>query len=63
VGYGAGNKEVPNMPNVLRIVIGELIDVWASRRQNYSFKNKTDNTTCKIVGYTVNKLLQEFLNT
>ncbi|MBI4712013.1 MAG: LarC family nickel insertion protein [Planctomycetes bacterium] len=54
IGYGAGQIELPNQPNVLRVIVGDLIldtkdTVWA-------LETNIDDTTPQVMGYLSDKL-------
>lgn len=35
VGYGAGNRDLPNQPNLLRVILGEVEDHALSERAHH----------------------------
>lgn len=56
VGYGAGTKDFAEMPNVLRIVLGESCDALLSD-EVYVIETNLDDTTGEVIGHTVDRLL------
>ncbi len=59
IGYGAGSKDFPEMPNVLRIVVGEPVDYGLLRDNIYVLETSVDDVTGEVIGYTMDKLMQE----
>lgn len=59
VGYGAGTKEFPQMPNCLRIVIGESEEGGLIEEEITILETNLDDVTGEVVGYSVDKLLAE----
>jgi uncharacterized protein (TIGR00299 family) protein len=59
VGYGAGNKDFEEMPNVLRITIGKSPKETKLRDEIAVLETNLDDVTGEIVGYTLDKLLEE----
>ncbi len=56
IGYGAGTRELPTMPNVLRIVIGEMV----SKREEDStviIETNIDDMNPEIYPYVIETLL------
>lgn len=58
-GYGAGTKEFKEMPNCLRITIGEPTDKGLLKDEIAVLETNIDDVTGEIVGYSVEKLLLE----
>jgi hypothetical protein len=58
-GYGAGMKDFAEMPNVLRITLGESLDYKLLRDEILVLETNLDDVTGETIGYTVNRLLQE----
>ncbi len=57
-GYGAGNADPPNLPNVLRLVEGELLQ--ESAKDEVSILETTvDDVPGEVLGYTTERLLLE----
>lgn len=59
VGYGAGNKDFPQIANVLRITLGKPLENAACKDQIAVIETNVDDVTGEIVGYTIDKLLFE----
>jgi len=59
VGYGAGTKDFEEMPNILRIVLGEPLDYNLSRDEIVVLETNLDDATGEIIGHVVDKLLAE----
>lgn len=59
VGYGAGTKEFPQMPNCLRIIIGKPEEGVLLEEEITVLETNLDDVTGEIVGYSVDKLLAE----
>lgn len=59
VGYGAGTKDFPEMPNVLRITLGEEFDYGLLCDEIYVLETNLDDVTGEIIGHTIDRLLQE----
>jgi uncharacterized protein (TIGR00299 family) protein len=58
VGYGAGNTDPPNLPNVLRVVEGDLIENEAQDEVSI-LETAVDDIPGEVLAYTTEKLLQE----
>ncbi|MDR2773782.1 MAG: nickel pincer cofactor biosynthesis protein LarC [Tannerella sp.] len=58
-GYGSGTKELPTIPNLLRIVQGEAV---AGKKQEEDtvtvIETNIDDTTPEILGYVMERLLE-----
>lgn len=59
VGYGAGYKDFEEMPNVLRITIGEPLENWLLKDEIAILETNLDDVTGEIVGNSVERLLRE----
>ena len=59
VGYGAGTREFVEMPNVLRITLGEPCDFGLSTEEVYVIETNLDDASGELIGYAMDKLLQE----
>ena len=59
VGYGAGEKQFKEMPNCIRITIGKPVDEGLQKDEIAILETNIDDVTGEIVGYTVDKLLNE----
>lgn len=56
IGYGAGTKEIPGMPNLLRIMMGELEPGYTSD-EIVSIETNIDNMNPEIFPYVIEQLL------
>ncbi len=54
VGYGAGSNDNPNIPNLLRIFIGETSDQESD--EMWIVETNIDNMSGEILGYVMDKL-------
>jgi uncharacterized protein (TIGR00299 family) protein len=59
MGYGAGTKDFVEMPNVVRITMGELLDYQLLKDEIFVLETNLDDVPGEIVGHTVDRLLQE----
>jgi uncharacterized protein (TIGR00299 family) protein len=58
-GYGAGNKDFADIPNVLRIITGKPVENSFFNDETAILETNLDDVTGEIIGYTVEKLLKE----
>jgi pyridinium-3,5-bisthiocarboxylic acid mononucleotide nickel chelatase len=60
VGYGAGSKDFKDAPSVLRMTIGNTLGNQDFFKDEIAIlETNLDDTTGEIIGYTVDRLLQE----
>ncbi len=59
VGYGAGDKEFAEMPNILRITMGKPVENPLLSDQIAVLETNLDDVPGEIVGYAVDRLLEE----
>jgi len=59
IGYGAGAKDFAEMPNVLRIIMGESLDDLLLKDEIVVLETNLDDVTGEVIGHAVNKLLRE----
>lgn len=59
VGYGAGTREFAEMPNILRVTLGEPCDFGLSRDEVCVIETNLDDVTGELIGHVMQKLLQE----
>lgn len=59
VGYGAGGKDFPEIPNVLRIVTGKPLENCLMKDQVAVLETNVDDVSGEIVGHAVDRLLAE----
>ncbi|MFA5795205.1 MAG: nickel pincer cofactor biosynthesis protein LarC [Candidatus Brocadiia bacterium] len=55
-GYGAGTTEIPNQPNMLRVLIGEAAPKTDSDTA-WVLETNIDNATGQVIGYLMERLL------
>ena len=58
-GYGAGNKDFAEMPNVLRITVGKAFDTWLLKDEVAVLETNLDDVTGEVVGNSVERLMRE----
>jgi pyridinium-3,5-bisthiocarboxylic acid mononucleotide nickel chelatase len=56
IGYGAGTKEIPETPNLLRVVVGELSNEY-DRDELISVETNIDDMNPQIYPYLIERLL------
>lgn len=56
IGYGAGSNDNPNIPNLLRIFIGETTDHEAD--EMWIVETNIDNMPGEVLGYVMDKLFE-----
>jgi len=59
VGYGAGSKNFKDVPNVLRIVVGEPLDYGLLRDEVCVLETNLDDVAGEVIGHTMDRLLSE----
>jgi uncharacterized protein (TIGR00299 family) protein len=59
VGYGAGAKDFAEIPNVLRIVLGESLNYRLLKDEVSVIETNVDDVSGEVIGYTIDKLLKE----
>jgi hypothetical protein len=63
IGVGAGTRDLPNQPNVLRLMLGETATAVAAAPQSrkhdevWMLETNLDDTPAEFVGYAVERLL------
>ncbi|MCD6528794.1 nickel pincer cofactor biosynthesis protein LarC [Candidatus Bathyarchaeota archaeon] len=58
VGYGAGTKDFKEVPNVLRVVLGEAVKYSLFKDEIVVLETNVDDVTGEVIGYTIEKLLE-----
>jgi pyridinium-3,5-bisthiocarboxylic acid mononucleotide nickel chelatase len=61
-GYGAGSRDFPGHPNVLRLVIGEALPSLASKTKSETvsvLEANLDDLNPQVFGYVMDRLLEE----
>ena len=56
IGYGAGTKEIPQAPNLLRLIIGELSNEY-DRDELVAVETNIDDMNPQVYPYLIEKLL------
>jgi uncharacterized protein (TIGR00299 family) protein len=59
VGYGAGTKEYPELPAVLRLTLGKAADEGLIRDDIAVLETNIDDASGEVLGYAVDRLLSE----
>lgn len=59
IGYGAGTKDFAEMPNVLRITVGEVSDYPLLKDEIVVLETNLDDVTGEVIGHAIDRLLQE----
>lgn len=57
-GYGAGNRDGANRPNVLRLIIGEALGSGSPTDEVVSLEANLDDATGEQIGYACERLLE-----
>jgi uncharacterized protein (DUF111 family) len=60
--YGAGSREFPGHPNVLRLVIGEALPLLATKTKSETIsvlEANLDDLNPQVFGYVLDRLLEE----
>ena len=61
-GYGAGSRDFPGHPNILRIVVGEALPVLTAKTKRETIsvlEANLDDLNPQVFGYVLDKLLEE----
>jgi uncharacterized protein (TIGR00299 family) protein len=59
VGYGAGTRDFAEMPNVLRVVIGEPASYGLLTGEVYVIETNLDDTSGEVIAHAADRLLRE----
>mgnify|MGYP001084239057 CR=1 FL=1 len=59
VGYGAGSKDLDEVPNILRLVLGQPLSYTLLKDEVFVLEANLDDVTGEVMGYVLEKLLQE----
>ncbi|WP_455369671.1 nickel pincer cofactor biosynthesis protein LarC [[Eubacterium] cellulosolvens] len=57
IGYGAGSKEFDNVPNILRIITGEMTASNLVHDEVLLLETNLDDVTGETIGFTMDRLL------
>jgi pyridinium-3,5-bisthiocarboxylic acid mononucleotide nickel chelatase len=61
-GYGAGSREFPGLPNVVRLTIGEAVSTLAAKTASETvavLEANLDDLNPQVFGYVLDRLLEE----
>ena len=56
-GYGAGTREYPDFPNVLRVLIGQTEDAGATDERLWMIETNLDDASPQIIGHVMDRVL------
>ena len=57
-GYGAGTREYPDFPNVLRVLLGETEDKSATDERLWMLETNLDDASPQIVGHVMDRVFE-----
>ncbi|MGB9664502.1 MAG: nickel pincer cofactor biosynthesis protein LarC [Ignavibacteria bacterium] len=57
IGYGAGSKDIPQLPNLFRILIGEFVESY-STDDSYIVETNIDDMNPEFYPFVIEKLLE-----
>lgn len=57
IGYGAGSKDIPKIPNLFRLILGELIEPYAVD-ELFIIETNIDDMNPEFYPYVIEKLLE-----
>ena len=57
-GYGAGTREYPDFPNVLRVLLGESDSVSATDERLWMIETNLDDASPQIIGHVMERVLE-----
>ncbi|QQK81829.1 nickel pincer cofactor biosynthesis protein LarC [Salicibibacter cibi] len=58
IGYGAGKKDFPHHPNVLRVLLMEGVQSHQNQERIHILECQVDDMTGEVLGYTMEKLFE-----
>jgi pyridinium-3,5-bisthiocarboxylic acid mononucleotide nickel chelatase len=58
IGYGAGGRDMPSQPNILRLFVGETAE-GAAADQVWVVETNLDDVSGEVIGYAVTKLWEQ----
>ncbi|NVM01105.1 MAG: nickel pincer cofactor biosynthesis protein LarC [Candidatus Helarchaeota archaeon] len=59
IGYGAGTKTFPNIPNIMRIITGYQKEIFSNTDEIVILETNLDDVSGEILGHTIKKLIDE----
>ena len=57
-GYGAGTREYPDFPNVLRVFVGETESTVATDERLWMIETNLDDASPQIIGHVMDRVLE-----
>ena len=57
-GYGAGTREYPDFPNVLRVLLGETQETGATDERLWMLETNLDDASPQIIGHVMDRVLE-----
>jgi pyridinium-3,5-bisthiocarboxylic acid mononucleotide nickel chelatase len=57
-GYGAGTREYPDFPNVLRVLLGETVNGEATDERLWMLETNLDDASPQIIGHVMDRVLE-----
>jgi len=58
IGYGAGSRDLKEIPNVLRVFAGEIVEDKGEMEVISIIETNVDHVTGEQIGYLINKLME-----
>jgi len=62
IGVGAGTRDLPDRPNVLRLLLGEAVESASSKDREtdaiWQLETNIDDAPAEVVGYTIERLFE-----
>jgi uncharacterized protein (DUF111 family) len=59
VGYGAAARDFAEMPNILRVVLGEPCEYGLAHERMYVVETNLDDTSGEVIAHAADRLLRE----
>ena len=56
-GYGAGTREYPDFPNVLRVLVGQTEETSVTDERLWMIETNLDDASPQIIGYVMDRVL------
>jgi len=56
IGYGAGQRDLPQQANILRLLVGETTDVAPASDTIWVLETNLDDTTGEVIGHCIGQL-------
>ena len=57
-GYGAGTREYPDFPNVLRVFVGETVSNFPTDERLWMIETNLDDASPQIIGHVMDRVLE-----